>query len=127
LRKRASFAAKIAGLNLIRGTYDGRAVTDAGGRVVEGHGDGRLRAGEPAVAVFRPSAVSVFLHPPGGSPRNNFPVAVAELEPLGDVVRIRSARLSADVTAAAVADLKLQPGTDVHFVVKASEVDIYPT
>ena len=35
--------------------------------------------------------------------------------------------LLADVTAAAVADLELLPGLDVHYVVKATEVRIYPS
>jgi molybdate transport system ATP-binding protein len=40
-------------------------------------------------------------------------------------VRVRTAELSADITAAAVAELGLAPGSDVCFVVKASEVAIY--
>jgi molybdate transport system ATP-binding protein len=40
-------------------------------------------------------------------------------------VRVRTAELSADTTAAAVAELGLAPGSDVCFVVKASEVAVY--
>ena len=65
--------------------------------------------------MFRPSAVSVFREPPGGSPRNVIAVTITELEPHGDQVRVRAAELSADVTAAAVAELDLAPGRRGHF------------
>jgi molybdate transport system ATP-binding protein len=75
--------------------------------------------------VFRPSAVGVYRQPPGGSPRNVMEVTITELEPFGDQIRVRTAHLSADITAAAVAELDLAPGRPVVFVVKASEVAIY--
>jgi molybdate transport system ATP-binding protein len=75
--------------------------------------------------VFRPSAVGVYRDPPGGSIRNVIPVTITELEPLGDVIRIRSAHLSADITPSSVAELDLVPGTRVLFAVKASEVAVY--
>lgn len=125
-RPRSPFGARIAGLNMMRGVAEGDGVRDAGGRLVEGHATLPCRQGEAAVAVFRPSAVGVFQHPPGGSPRNVIEVTVTELEPLGDQIRVRADELSADITAAAVADLHLQPGARVYFVVKASEITVYP-
>jgi molybdate transport system ATP-binding protein len=125
-RPRSRFAAQIAGLNMVRGTFDGGGVRDGRGRSVEGRVESSVTLGEAAVAVFRPGAVAVFLEPPGGSPRNCFAVTVTELEPLGDRFRVRAADLSADVTAAAIADLGLAPGSRVFFVVKANEVEIYP-
>ena len=82
--------------------------------------------GGAAVAVFRPTAVSVFRRPPGGSPRNTLGVTVTELEPLGEQIRVRAGDLSADVTAHAAADLDLAPGDQVYFSVKANEVAVYP-
>jgi molybdate transport system ATP-binding protein len=52
-------------------------------------------------------------------------VTVTELHPLGDRVRVRADGLSADVTPAAVAELGLVPGSPAHFVVKATEVEVY--
>jgi molybdate transport system ATP-binding protein len=124
-RPRSAFAARIAGLNMMRGTVDGHGVRGEDGSLVEGIADQPLAAGDPAVAVFRPSAVGVFRQPPGGSPRNVMSVTITELEPFGDQIRVRTDRLSADVTAAAVAELDLAPGTPVVFTVKASEVAIY--
>ena len=85
------------------------------GSLVEGIADQPVAPGDPAVAVFRPSAVGVFRQPPGGSPRNVLSVTITELEPFGDQIRVRTDRLSADVTAAAVAELDLSPGTPVTF------------
>ena len=50
---------------------------------------------------------------------------VTELEPHGDRIRVRAGDLSADVTAQAVAELDLAPGTEVTFSVKANEVSVY--
>jgi molybdate transport system ATP-binding protein len=124
-RPRSDFAARIAGLNMVRGTYDGRGVRSQDGLVVEGLAEDRVGPGDGAVAVFRPSAVGVYTRPPGGSPRNVIDVTVTELEPHGDQIRVRTAELSADVTAGAVADLDLAPARRVVFAVKANEVAIY--
>ncbi len=118
----------------MRGTAEGRGVRTPAGCVVEG-----LAAAlppvprRPGVAVFRPSAVAVYRTAPGGSPRNAIAVDVTELEPHGDQVLVRATAvaapdqtLSADVTAAAVAELDLGPGDRATFVVKASEVAVYP-
>lgn len=124
-RPRSPFAARIAGLNMVRGTLDGDGVRGPDGMFVEGLTDEPVSQGEDAVAVFRPSAVGVYRQPPGGSPRNAIDVTIIELEPIGEQIRVRAPHLSADVTAAAVAELDLAPGTSVVFAVKASEVAIY--
>jgi molybdate transport system ATP-binding protein len=132
-RPRSAFAARIAGVNLINGFVVAHGLRTMDGGSVAGLVDAECVAGEPAVAVFRPSAVAVHVAPPSGSPRNHFAVTVAELEPRGEVIRVRAADtihgaagLVADLTAAAVADLDLAPGGDVYFAVKATEVSIYP-
>lgn len=128
-RPQDAFTARVAGLNLVPGvaTADGISFGDGtiSGRTVEA-----LEQGEDAAAVFAPSAVAVHREQPHGSPRNAIPVRLAALEPRGDVVRVRGAvrdcALAADVTPAAVADLRLAPGDEVWFVVKAAEVAIHP-
>lgn len=124
-RPRNPFTARIAGLNMVRGTLDGHGVRSNDGLLVEGLAGHALAQGAPAVAVFRPSAVAVYRHTPGGSPRNAIPVTITDLEPHGEQVRIRTPAVSADVTAPAVAELDLVPGVQVVFSVKASEVAIY--
>lgn len=130
---RTRFTARLAGLNLVRGTYATGAVVSASDLQVTGaNRDGEPPAdGAPAAAVFAPSSVSVHLEAPDGSPRNRFAVTLAELEPLGDLVRVRADDhhghlLTADVTPHSVAELDLFPGRDVTYVVKAAAVTIYP-
>ncbi len=125
-RPRSAFAARISGLNMLVGKWQDHSVRTDTGIDVHGQVSGPAPAdGEPAVAVFRPNAVSVFRQPPGGSPRNALTAVVTELEPQGDRIRVRAGDLSADVTAQAVAELDLAPGAEVTFSVKANEVAVY--
>ncbi|MBV9922066.1 MAG: ATP-binding cassette domain-containing protein [Pseudonocardia sp.] len=133
-RPRSAFTARIAGLDLVPGVVADAGLRTPDGLTMLGHIDG-VGEGEPAVAVFPPSAVAVYADPPSGSPRNVLPVRLAALEPVGDLVRMRATArpdgpswvdgLAADVTAAAVADLAVEPGADLWFVVKAAEVGIH--
>ncbi|AWB93089.1 sulfate/molybdate ABC transporter ATP-binding protein [Aeromicrobium chenweiae] len=125
-RPRSTFAAGIAGLNLARGVVEDGGVRTPSGLLVAGlHGDDPVPERAAAVAVFSPSAVSVHLERPGGSPRNVLATTVRELEPHGSQVRVQTDELSAEVTAPVVAELDLVPGTPVFLAVKASEVSIY--
>ncbi|WP_433299649.1 TOBE domain-containing protein [Pseudonocardia sp. CA-142604] len=137
-RPRSAFTARIAGLDLVPGTACPEGLLTADGLVVSGMSgrDGEVPVtGEPAVAVFPPSAVAVFADRPRGSPRNVVPVRLAAIEPRGDMVRLRANAapggphwvdgLAADVTPAAVADLAVEPGAELWFAVKAAEVAIH--
>jgi len=133
-RPRSPFTARIAGLDLVTGIACAEGLRTPDGLVVAGRDEG-AQDGEPAVAVFSPSAVAVFPERPHGSPRNVLPVRVAAIEPRGDVVRLRAEPvtggpawvdgLAADVTPAAVADLGAEPGIELWFAVKAAEVAIH--
>ena len=126
-RPTSDFAARSAGLNLVRGTVQGSAVHSSAGLRLEGLSEAPLTNGRRAVAVFSPSAVSVFQEAPAGSPRNTIKAVVTELEPHGHQIRVRTEHLAADVTPAAVAELNLSPGAPVVLSVKASEVAVYET
>ncbi|GAA4380602.1 sulfate/molybdate ABC transporter ATP-binding protein [Nocardioides caricicola] len=120
-RPRSAFAARIAGLNMVSGAWRDGVVDGIRGIAI----DPAPVDGDQVVAVFRPSAVSVFRSSPGGSPRNALAVTVTELEPRGDQVRVRAGHLAADLTVQAAAELDLAPGSEVVFAVKASEVAVY--
>lgn len=125
-RPRSSFAAQLAGLNLLTGTWTGEHVALPDGSKLHGIVTGPPPStGEQVVATFRPQAVAVYLDEAAGSPRNTFEVVITDLEPVGELFRVRSERLSADITAPAVADLNLVPGAPVRFSIKATEVAIY--
>ncbi|PRZ04792.1 molybdate transport system ATP-binding protein [Isoptericola sp. CG 20/1183] len=125
-RPRSAFAASIAGLNLLTGTWTGDGVATATGEVVHGHATHpEVPLGTAMTAVFRPAAVALHLADPHGSPRNTFRGTVRTVEPRGDLLRVRTERLAADVTPQAVAELSLVPGRSVVATVKAAEVDVY--
>lgn len=67
-RPRSAFAARIAGLNILTGTWrEGRVHTDDGSAVAGMSSEPVPGTGERAVAVFSPGAVSVYREAPGGS------------------------------------------------------------
>ncbi len=126
-RPSSPFAADLGDVNLLRGvaaTADTIEVPDLGS--VRGMVDHPLEIGGPALALFPPAAVSVYRHPPDGSPRNRFFGTVEGLEPHGALVRIRVGPVIADVTADSVRTLQLRLGAEVHLAVKAAEVAVYP-
>ncbi|MBJ7356776.1 ABC transporter ATP-binding protein [Nocardioides sp.] len=133
-RPRSPFAARLAGLNLVEGTWTGEEVRSDWGSAVRGLASGPVpQPGDRVVATFRPHAVAVYRAPVTGSPRNSFAVTVTGLEPLGDLVRVRAVAggqggqgLAADVTVQSVAALELAAGQQVTFSVKATEVAVYP-
>jgi molybdate transport system ATP-binding protein len=130
---RSRFGARIAGVNLVTGTFesDGVLRSAAGAGWYGITADDLAVPGAQVVAVFNPGAVSVFRSAPQGSPRNIVEVTVAELDTRGPAIRVRAAEqvggapgLAADITAEAASDLKLAPGDTVWFAVKAQEVSI---
>jgi molybdate transport system ATP-binding protein len=127
---RSALAAQIAGLNLVAGKWSSGALISEG---MELHGlveDQSPDEGAAAVAVFSPAAVSVYGEPPHGSPRNVLAAVVTEMEPLGERIRLRTLAkglpITAEITPAAVADLALTPGDEVHLSIKATEITVYP-
>ena len=125
-RPTSTFAARIAGLNLVRGTLAGSTVLGPDGTRVQGLVEEELPDGTPVVAVFTPAAVGVYREEPHGSPRTAVRARVTDLEPHGHQVRVHTQHLSADITPAALAELALSPGDEVVLSVKASEVAVYP-
>ncbi|TVT24478.1 ATP-binding cassette domain-containing protein [Amycolatopsis acidiphila] len=126
---RTAFTARIAGLNLVAGTAVDDGLRTDEGRLIAGMLAEDAALGEPAVAVFAPSAVAVYPVEDGrpGSPRNTMAASVTALEPHGPVIRLRTdVGLAADLTPAAVADLRLEPGTPVRLDIKATTVTVYP-
>lgn len=133
---RSHFGARIAGVNLVQGTLgdDGALRTPAGTRWhATPQAGATLTAGQRAVAVFAPTAVSVYREQPHGSPRNTIAVTVAELDIRGSAVLVRGEQqsggapgLAAEITVDAASELRLSPGERVWFSVKAHEVALHP-
>ncbi len=128
---RTPFTARIAGLNMISGTSEADAVRPQNSQLVFGMHRTPVPSGEPAIAVFSPTAVAIFTETPHSSARNTFATTIAELEPRDEQVRVRAvtadgATFTADVIAQTIGDLDLYPGRRVYYAVKATAVTIYP-
>ena len=148
---RSDFVAHLTGTAVLTGVIDGDAETPGlrlpSGRVVhgrpredaadgyvgeQGHGDNRdevLRPGAPGIALVPPDAVALYRQAPHGSPRNVLTGRVTGLERSGALVSVRleleeAQRLSAAVTAGAVAELGITEGREVCCVIKAVQVRI---
>ena len=131
-RPTVGFLARLTGTNLLAGEGRGAGVLEVGpGLTLYGQSDpGQpLVAGRPGLASIHPSAVSVHVEPPSGSPRTVIAGVVSALEPRGDVVRVRldvgGHSLAADLTVISVAELGLAPGRAVWAAVKATQVRLY--
>ena len=152
LHPRTRFTADLAALNLFTGrrtatgliTDDGVAIaatTPAAGDVAY------FPPGVPAAVAIRPSAVGVSTVEPaagvaasgaadgtlgsadtrGGVIRGTvIRVRITDLEPRGDLIRVRSENLAADVQPSVVVDLDLSPGNEVWFTFDAADAAVYP-
>ena len=134
------YVARLVGLNLYTGTLEvatARVFLDVGGTFTVTLGDddamASAQAGQPTRAVLvglRPSAISIYVERPAhASPRNVWQGTVVGLELLADRVRVQvdaTPPALVDVSAAAVADLALRPGTAVWLSAKATETEAYP-
>lgn len=139
---RSWFGARIAGLNLVPGVLrsPGQLTSTTGvdwwGTAAEVYSEVRSAVhsvGQDGVAVFSPAAVAVYRDKPHGSPRNVVAGVICAVEATGTGMRVRltgspdgGPGLAADVTAAAVAELRLMVGQRVWFAVKTQAVALHP-
>ncbi|CAN5126768.1 ABC transporter ATP-binding protein [soil metagenome] len=124
-RPRSAYVADLVGLNLFRGTASVGSIAVAGGGALVAAGEHR---GE-VFAVVHPRAVALHRAVPHGSPRNVWAGRVAEVDLVGDRVRVVVAgapRVVAEVTPAAVAELGLAAGCELWVSIKATEIGVYP-
>ena len=124
-RPRSRYVADLVGVNLLRGSADNGLVRLSDGATIAAAGAAR----GDVFAVIHPRAVSLHRAHPEGSPRNVWSGSVDGIELYGDRARVRvEAQISlvAEVTPAALADLKLGEGGAVWLSFKATDVGIYP-
>lgn len=131
-RPSSSFLADLGGTNLFTGTAGSAGeLRLESGLQLRGLADPDQppEPGRSALATFEPAAVSLHLSAPGGSPRNSLAATIIGIQPRGPLVRVQLAgggqRFAADLTAPAVAELELHPGSQVQAVIKATQVRLY--
>jgi molybdate transport system ATP-binding protein len=121
---RSRFAADLVGVNLFRGHASHGVLQVGGGGLV-------VAADAPDGDVFfliHPRAVALHRRPPEGTPRNAWRSFAESVELTGDRARVEitgPVPLVAEVTPAAVDELRLTEGGEVWATVKATEVSVY--
>lgn len=125
-RPRSRYVADLVGVNLVSGAIaDGVLTTAEGGRVVIADA-----LSGPSLAIIRPHSISLVRQPPDGwSARNVWRGSIADVDRLGDRVRvgfIGQLRLTAEITVAAFEALQLRPGDEIYASVKATDIEVYP-
>jgi molybdate transport system ATP-binding protein len=131
VRPRSRYAAKVAGVNLVRGVIeqrDGLTLLNASGAelvVVPG----AAPAGAEAFATFPASAVTLAEQRPEGSARNVFRATVLHVEVVEGRARVAlegPMPLTAEITVQSVGELDVRPGAERWASVKATEIEVYP-
>lgn len=121
---RSRYVAQLVGTNLLTGDVSGTVLTTDDGVpvVVTDAQPGR------SFAVIRPQSIALSLHHDLTSARNSWRGTVGDIDRLGDRVRVGvegPVHLTAEITAAALEELALRPGDEVHAAVKATDIDTY--
>jgi molybdate transport system ATP-binding protein len=142
---RTRFTADLAGLNLVTGirTTRGLLVDGAGELLANDDPTAPVGVGEPAALAVRPSAVDVSTvapetsatsatsassatsGPDGAHGQNVITDVIVDLEPRGDLIRVHSATMAADVPPQAVVDGDLAPGSAAYFSFDPSAATLY--
>ena len=123
---RSRYVADLVGVNLVTGVVtNGVLATGTGAHVVIADA-----LPGPSFAVIRPHSISLVREPgAGSSARNTWSGTIADIDRLGDRVRIGidgQLPLTAEITVAALEALRLRPGDDIHASVKATDIEVYP-
>jgi molybdate transport system ATP-binding protein len=143
-RPHTNYVAQLVGLNLYRGVRSGNRIQLNDGGTLYAAGatatpaiepntdpgtESSPAAGEPVLVAIRPSSITLHTAAPAqSSPRNVWSGQVDGLESLTDRVRVQVAAnppALVDITAEAVADLKLAFGRTVWLSAKATDLDVY--
>ena len=132
---RSVYAADLVGVNAFRGRLEplgdgsGRLMTSSGSVVVPWPAGSSRSAIDPALALLRPSDVTLSLDRPTGSARNVFRGRVTSVAVEGQRARVRidgSPPLVADITVGSLERLGVRAGQEVWASFKAVEVDVVP-
>jgi len=123
---RSQYVADLIGTNLVAGEVaDGVLVTSSGAQVVVAGA-----APGPGFAMIRPQAIALQRHVAiDSSVRNSWTGTIGAIDLLGDRVRVGvlgALPLTAEITAASLAELDLQPGDAIVASAKATDITAYP-
>ena len=131
-RPGSPWLAEMLRLNAWQGVVSGvdRIRLDGGGVV---HAVDLPAVRTPVLVTASPTAIALFVQPPGGSLRNVWNAEVGDVTVLGDRVRVllvgvgdAPQRAVAEITTAASDELGVRPGARVVAALKATELTVSP-
>ena len=120
------FAAALVALNLLVGTSAAHGIDTDSGHRVRADSTEPIAVGVRTGVAIRPTDVDISTVEPADTGLNVVPGTVIDVEPRGDIVRVRIADLAADVPPSVVARLDLVAGTPVWFTFRPSDAVAYP-
>jgi molybdate transport system ATP-binding protein len=121
------FTAGLAAMNLVPGTGQADGISTADGVRIVATTDERLRPGASGAVAVRPTLVTVSIERPDAQNGvNTVAGTVTDLEQRGDIIRVRTELLAADVPPRLVAQLDLAHGTRVWCSFRAADAVAYP-
>jgi molybdate transport system ATP-binding protein len=127
MHPRSEYIAELVGINLYVGDASDGTVALANGATLE---TGDHRVSGRVFAAVSPRSVGVYRDEPHGSPRNRWRGTVTDIDVHADRVRVRidgPAPVVAEITRGAANELGVAPGSELWSVMKATDVDVYPT
>jgi molybdate transport system ATP-binding protein len=125
-RPRSAFTAALVGLNLITGTRTPHGLRTDNGIEVRAASSERSANGVEVGATIPPGAITVTTARGENSARDYVRAEVIDLEPRGDLIRVSTDFVFADVAPAGLASLDLARGSIVWVGFAASDVTVYP-
>jgi molybdate transport system ATP-binding protein len=136
-RPRQPFTAELTGVTLLTGRRTASGLVTDSGVTLTATALEPVETDARVAATLRPAEVRLtpagrlFGAPAAGAgatasvPDNHIPAVVLDLEPRGDLVRVRTDSYAALATPATVADLALGPGIPVTLTFPATAVSLY--
>ncbi|BDI21856.1 sulfate/molybdate ABC transporter ATP-binding protein [Herbiconiux sp. L3-i23] len=124
-RPRTTFAANLSGVLLLTGLRAADGVALDGGGELRVPGAASVAIGGRVGIAVRPPHVRVETQQ-FGTRGAGVRERIVDFEPRGDLVRVHSARMAADLPPSVVAGLALAEGDEVSFVVDPALVSVYP-
>jgi molybdate transport system ATP-binding protein len=125
-RPRTPFTAALVGLNLFTGVRTAEGLRTAEGIDLRASAEATA-AGSAVAATVAPSAIRIDTSRPDErtAPATMLETVVTQIEPRGDLVRVRTPVAMSDISVARVAELQLVPGTRVWVSIPAAAVRLY--
>ena len=123
---RTTYAADLAGLNLLPGVATAGIVDTEDGPSIQIADKSLVGA---VLLTIHPRVVSIYPDRPDGSPRNTWLSAITSIDVLEDLCRVHfedPIPLTAEITSAAQRSLGLEPGRKAWVAIKATEIRVLP-